>query len=232
MIYHVAYVACPGGFAKSQLSQPCFADGACGAVRGPSNWPQLFKSGRCNMDLNGQLLIAMPGMGDPRFDRSVIFICAYSAEGAMGLILNKPVPDMTVGDVLEQMDMALAGGPVDAAVHIGGPVQTERGFVLHNDILRVQDDPLVVAGGYCVSVAQQVLRDIGQGIGPDPFLFALGYSGWGPAQLDEEIAQNGWLTAPASDALLFDTSVDQLWEEALGSIGIDPVSLSGVAGRA
>ena len=184
------------------------------------------------MDINGQLLIAMPGMGDPRFDRSVIFICAYSDEGAMGLMLNKPVPDMIVGDVLEQMNMEHAGGPVDAAVYIGGPVQTERGFVLHNDILRVQDDPLVVAGGYCVSVTQEVLQDIGQGIGPDPFRFALGYSGWGPAQLEGEIAQNGWLTAPASDTLLFDTPVDQVWEEALGSIGIDPVSLSGAAGRA
>ncbi|MEQ6201746.1 YqgE/AlgH family protein [Sulfitobacter sp. HNIBRBA2951] len=184
------------------------------------------------MDLTGQLLIAMPGMGDPRFDRSVVLICTYSDEGAMGIILNKPVPDMRLREVLDRMDMDAAGGPLDAPVHIGGPVQTERGFVLHTDKTRLPDKTMLIPGGYVMSVTQDVLHDIGAARGPDPFLFALGYSGWGPAQLDGEIAANGWLTAPASHDLVFGTQAAQLWEAALRSIGIDPVSLSGAAGRA
>lgn len=184
------------------------------------------------MDLTGQLLIAMPGMGDPRFDRSVVFICAYSNEGAMGITLNKRVPGMTLREVLERMEMAATDGPVDAPVHIGGPVQTERGFVLHCDQSRRDADPMVITDGFVLSATQDVLRDIGRGIGPEPFLFALGYAGWGPEQLDREIAQNGWLTAPAAEVLVFGTPVDLVWEAALRSIGIDPVSLSGAAGRA
>lgn len=184
------------------------------------------------MDLTGQLLIAMPGMGDPRFDRSVVLICAYSDEGAMGLILNKPLPNMNMRDVLEQMDMPATAGPLDAPVHIGGPVQTERGFFLHRDDSRLEDEPLLVQGGFVLTVTQEVLRDTGTGLGPSPFVFALGYSGWGPGQLDHEISRNGWLTAPASAKLVFSGEDDTMWEAAVRSIGIDPVSLSGVAGRA
>lgn len=184
------------------------------------------------MDLTGQLLIAMPGMGDPRFDRAVVLICAYSEEGAMGLILNKPVPGLTLREVLERMGMAAIAGPLDRPVHMGGPVQTERGFFLHRDPTRQEGEPLAIAGGFVLSATQDVLRDTGTGRGPDPFIFALGYSGWAPGQLDHEITQNGWLTAPAPMDLVFSDDDGLMWEAALRSIGIDPVSLSAVAGRA
>lgn len=184
------------------------------------------------MDLTGQLLIAMPGMGDERFERSVILLCAYSDEGAMGLILNKPVPDVTLRDVLDRMEMAATAGPLDAPVYMGGPVQTDRGFFLHRDENHLTDEPLAIAGGFLLSASQDVLRATGTGEGPDPFVFALGYSGWGPGQLDSEITQNGWLTAPATADLVFSGEDDLMWEAALRSIGIDPVSLSATAGRA
>jgi putative transcriptional regulator len=185
------------------------------------------------MDLAGQLLIAMPGMGDPRFARSVVFLCAYSDAGAMGLILNKHVPDMKLREVLSQLSLEAAEGPLETQVHYGGPVETARGFVLHREVSRSGPEPLIIPGEYVLTATQDVLSDIGAGAGPQPFLFALGYAGWAPGQLEAEIAQNGWLTAQASPELVFGGgSGDALWEGALRSIGIDPVSLSGSAGRA
>lgn len=184
------------------------------------------------MDLAGQFLIAMPGMSDPRFARSVVFLCAYSDEGAMGFILNKFVDDMTLADVLERMEILDARGATSARVHFGGPVQTSRGFVLHLDETRLSPEPLVIPGGYVLTATQDILKDISAGQGPAPFLFALGYAGWGAGQLDREIAQNGWLTAPATVDLVFSADRSTLWETALHSIGIDPLSLSAAAGRA
>ncbi|MCX7566917.1 YqgE/AlgH family protein [Sulfitobacter sp. F26169L] len=184
------------------------------------------------MNLAGQLLIAMPGMSDPRFSRSVIFICAHSGEGAMGLIVNKRAGDMTLREIFSRLEIETKGGPLAKPVHIGGPVETERGFVLHRDKSRLAPDALVIPDGYVLTSTQDILADIGADKGPDPFLFTLGYSGWGPGQLEHEITQNGWLTAPASPELVFDTAHAQVWDAALRSIGIDPVSLSGAAGRA
>lgn len=187
------------------------------------------------MELTGQFLLAMPGMDDPRFARSVVFLCAYSEEGAMGFILNKPVDGMTLADVLEQMEITgpdRPDGQVGAPVHFGGPVETARGFVLHLDESRLSPEPLVIPGGYVLTATQDILEDISVGKGPEPFLFALGYAGWGAGQLDGEIARNGWLTAPATPELVFGDDRDTLWERVLHSIGIDPLSLSSLAGRA
>jgi len=208
-------------FRRSRLQR----GGGLGKVQEVDEW-------ETHMDLTGQLLIAMPGMGDARFDRSVVLICSYSDEGAMGLILNKPMPNMTMRDVFERLEMTVTSGPADVQVHIGGPVQTERGFFLHCDGTRTTGEPMTIPGGYMLSATQGVLRDTGLGDGPDPFVFALGYSGWGPGQLDHEISQNGWLTAPARADLVFAGDDDALWEAALRSIGINPVSLSSAAGRA
>ena len=184
------------------------------------------------MDLTGQLLIAMPGMDDPRFARSVVFICSYAPTGAMGIILNKPLKKLTLGDVLARLDINGGAGPLDARVHIGGPVETQRGFVLHLDQSRRAPEPLDIPGGYVLTATQDILKDLAAGKGPDPFVFTLGYAGWGAGQLEGEIAQNGWLTAPATQELVFRTKHGEMWESAVRSIGIDPVSLSAMAGRA
>lgn len=185
-----------------------------------------------DMDLAGQLLIAMPGMGDSRFARSVVFVCAYSDDGAMGLIVNKCTNGMALHEVLSRLDITPSETATAAPVHLGGPVETERGFVLHRDEKRLGADTLAIGDGYVLTATQGILKDIGSGSGPDPFVFALGYSGWGPGQLENEIAQNGWLTAPASPDLVFGTDHALMWEAALRSIGIDPITLSAVAGRA
>jgi len=184
------------------------------------------------MDLTGQLLIAMPGMSDPRFERSVIFMCAYSDEGAMGLMLNKQAGEMTLREVFKRLDISEQDGMGHAAVHVGGPVERERGFVLHSDKCRLAPDALAIKGTYVLSATQDILNDIADGTGPTPFVFALGYSGWGAGQLEDEIAQNGWLTVPATPELVFSDDDATLWEAAIRSIGIDPVTLSAAAGRA
>ena len=184
------------------------------------------------MDQTGQLLIAMPGMDDPRFVRSVVFICAHSEEGAMGVIINKQVGDMTLREVFSRIDITASTGPISTPVHFGGPVETKRGFVLHLDASRLSPEPLVIPGGYVLTATRDILEDIATGQGPTPFLFAVGYAGWGPSQLEQEIVENGWLTAAASQALVFGTKTDLVWDASLRSIGIDPMSLSGAAGRA
>lgn len=184
------------------------------------------------MDLTGQLLIAMPGMGDPRFARAVLLICAHSGDGAMGLILNRPLQGMTLREVFTRLDIDAKGAEGATPVHIGGPVETERGFVLHADAGRLAPDALTIGGGYVLTATQDILSDIATGTGPAPFFFALGYAGWGAGQLEGEIAQNAWLTAPAPADIVFPENRATLWEAALRSIGIDPVTLSGAAGRA
>ncbi len=184
------------------------------------------------MDLTGQVLIAMPGMDDPRFFRSVVFICAHSDEGAMGVIINKLVGDMTLREVFARIEITAKDGPIGTPVHFGGPVETKRGFVLHLDESRQAPEPLIIPGGFVLTATRDILENIALDQGPTPFLFAVGYAGWGVGQLEQEIAQNGWLTAPASPALVFETAHNAVWDTALRSIGIDPVSLSAAAGRA
>lgn len=183
--------------------------------------------------LDGQLLIAMPGMGDMRFERSVIFLCAHSAEGAMGLIVNKPAPELRFADLLEQLKITPgAGGLPETRVHFGGPVEHGRGFVLHSADYRVEGASLAVSDRFAMTATVDILRDMARGKGPDRALLALGYSGWGPGQLEGEIQANGWLTAPADPDLVFGNRDSGKWEAALRSIAIDPRLLSAEGGRA
>lgn len=184
------------------------------------------------LDLTGKLLIAMPSMADTRFAHSVILICAYSDKGAMGLILNKPSPDIRMSDVLEQLDILPNEAAAAMVVHFGGPVETGRGFVLHSQDYQSHLHTLAVPGGYGMTATLDILEEIARGMGPAKVLMMLGYAGWGPGQLEREIAQNGWLTADAHRSLVFDTPAAAKWSAALESIGVDPISLSATAGRA
>lgn len=182
--------------------------------------------------LDGQLLIAMPGMGDTRFERSVIFLCAHSPEGAMGLIVNKPASDITFTDLLAQLKIEARRDLKGIRVHIGGPVEHGRGFVLHSADYRVEDSSLEVSDEFAMTATVDILQDIARGAGPVRALLALGYAGWGPGQLESEIQANGWLTAPANAELVFGRADTEKWGAALRSISIDPRLLSIEGGRA
>jgi putative transcriptional regulator len=187
------------------------------------------------MDLAGQILIAMPGMADPRFDRSVILVCAHSAEGSMGLIINKPLQDMNFAGLLEHLKIPRAPEGRDIRVHLGGPVERGRGFVLHSPDWhprRSDKATLEVPGGFGMTATTDILEALAKGDGPEKALLALGYSGWGPGQLEEEIARNDWLTSAAPEDLVFRTDDAAKWSAALRGMGIDPLTLSAAAGRA
>lgn len=187
--------------------------------------------------LDGHFLIAMPGMKDDRFARAVIYICAHSDEGAMGLIINQPqqlqFPDLLVqlGLLDEQEVIRLPQEARDFVVRNGGPVDRSRGFVLHSDDYRVESS-LPVSPDICLTATVDILRAISTGRGPSRALMALGYSGWSPGQLEREIADNGWLTCPARHELLFDADMDRKYDRLLAVLGIDPTRLSTVAGHA
>ena len=183
-------------------------------------------------DLTGQLLIAMPGMPDPRFEHSLIYLCAHSDEGAMGLIVNKPSADVTFGNLVEQLSIESPKDVSDIRVHFGGPVELGRGFVLHSPDFQSEMTTLRVDDSFAMTGTLDVLENIAQGAGPVKRLVVLGYAGWGPGQLEDEIAANGWLTCDASTELVFDTEDGQKWEAALGSLGISPLALSAEGGRA
>lgn len=182
--------------------------------------------------LTGKLLIAMPGMGDPRFDRSVIFMCSHGDDGALGLIVNKPTPAISFPQLLEQLDIDV--GPEAAAidVHFGGPVENGRGFVLHSGDYDANASTLEIGGAFGMTATLDILEDIARGKGPDQAILALGYSGWGPGQLEAEIRDNGWLAVDATPTLVFTGEDDAKWAAALSSIGVDPLTLSATAGRA
>lgn len=182
--------------------------------------------------LDGQLLIAMPGMGDPRFDRSVIFMCAHSDEGAMGLIINKPAPELNFRDLLKQLEITSEVDLTSTRVHFGGPVEHGRGFVLHSSDYSVEGASLKVSDTFAMTATLDILQDIARGAGPDRSLLALGYAGWGPGQLEGEIQANGWLTASADPDLVFGPKDTAKWEAALRSLSIDPLLLSAGGGRA
>ena len=185
-----------------------------------------------SLDLTGALLVAMPGMGDPRFDRSVIFVCAHSADGAMGLIVNKPAQEMELGELLDQLEITGKSAARRKPVHFGGPMETSRGFVLHSTDYRSRLLTLDVREGFGMTATLDVLEDLASGDGPRRALVMLGYAGWGPGQLEGEIARNGWLTVEADAGLVFGKDDDAKWAAALGTLGIDPLGLSGMAGRA
>jgi len=181
---------------------------------------------------HGKLLVAMPGMGDMRFARAVIFLCAHSADGAMGLIVNKPTPELRFADLLRQLKIPAGDGGATAPVHFGGPVEHGRGFVLHSADYTIEGASLGVSEGFAMTATVDILRDMARGAGPARAILALGYSGWGPGQLESEIQANGWLIAPADPDLVFSEADAGKWEAALRSLAIDPRLLSAEGGRA
>ncbi|MEL7099077.1 MAG: YqgE/AlgH family protein [Pseudomonadota bacterium] len=183
------------------------------------------------MELTGKLLVAMPGMTDFRFAHSVVYMCAYSDEGAMGLIVNKPAQDISLGDVLAQLDISGAATLAKMAVHFGGPVETGRGFVLHSDDYRSGLNTLDAGHGIGMTATLDVLEEIAAGKGPKRALVTLGYAGWGPGQLEREIADNGWLIADSTPDLVFGADAVK-WDRAVRSLGVDPLALSATSGRA
>jgi putative transcriptional regulator len=185
-----------------------------------------------SMDLSGKLLIAMPGLGDPRFARSVIFICAHSAEGSMGLVVNRPAADLRFADLLQQIGIEPRRDGPSPPIHFGGPVESGRGFVLHSSDYKAREGTLLVNDLFSMTATLDILEDITSGRGPSSALLALGYAGWGPGQLESEILQNGWLTCEAATDLVFATHDVGKWARALATIGVDPESLSAAAGRA
>jgi putative transcriptional regulator len=180
--------------------------------------------------LNGQLLIAMPGMPDPRFGRTVLYICSHSPEGAMGLIINRTLGEVRFADLMVQLGIE-GSARNDRPVHFGGPVDSSRGFVLHSADFQA-DQTLVVDDAVALTATRDILRAIVDGTGPSNAIFALGYASWAPGQLDSEIQANAWLTAPSDRALVFDSDLDAKWERAIGRLGFSPAMLSGEAGHA
>ena len=166
----------------------------------------------------GQVLLAMPAMTDPRFERSVIYICAHNEGGAMGIVINKTLNSIDFRDLLKELDIPTDPTTRNITVHFGGPVENQRGFVLHS-LDYEHAELLVVEGLVGLSATLDILRDLAQGSGPKHSILALGYAGWGPGQLEAEFQENAWLSVPANETLLFDVPNDDKWERAFNSIG-------------
>jgi putative transcriptional regulator len=189
--------------------------------------------------LDGQMLIAMPSMRDERFTRSLIYICAHSSEGAMGIVVNQPAPNIDFGDLLVQLEVIPAAdliqlptGAGTVKVLKGGPVETGRGFVLHSADFFIENSTLPIDDGICLTATVDILRAIARGNGPESALLALGYAGWAPGQLETEIQENGWLHCPADPDLIFGVDTDGKYEMALKKLGINLAMLSSEAGHA
>jgi len=181
--------------------------------------------------LTGHLLIAMPGMQDPRFDHSVVCLCAHSEDGAMGLVLNRPLPGLSFDDLLRQLKVEPVPPQRRIRMMDGGPVETGRGFVLHSDDWSAEGS-LPVVPGLALTASLDILKALAAGEGPKDCLLALGYAGWAPGQLEDEIQRNAWLNVPADQALVFRDDPGDTWVAALAKLRIDPALLSGTAGRA
>ena len=181
--------------------------------------------------LTGMLLVAMPSMPDPRFARSVIYLCAHSDEGAMGLVVNQVAGEVTFPAVIGQLGIEPDADCEDRPVHVGGPVQPSRGFVLHSADY-VQDGTMVIDDGFALTATVDVLKAIATGQGPARSVLALGYAGWDAGQLDAEIQGNGWLLAPADPEIVFGRDNESKWLRAMRKIGVDPLLLSRTAGHA
>ncbi|MGH8224713.1 MAG: YqgE/AlgH family protein [Gammaproteobacteria bacterium] len=181
--------------------------------------------------LAGQLLLAMPSLNDPNFSKSVILVCEHNTDGALGLVVNRHLP-LKLGEVLRNLDLSTEHTTLNAdPVYAGGPVEEERGFVLH-DAPGAYADSLTVNAALAVSASEAVLAAIARGEGPGRFLVALGYAGWGPGQLEQEFADNAWLAVPASPELIFDPAVEERWQRAADVIGLDLSRISHEAGHA
>ncbi|HEY1752871.1 MAG TPA: YqgE/AlgH family protein [Caulobacteraceae bacterium] len=188
-----------------------------------------------DMFLTGRMLVAMPGIGDPRFERALIFVCAHNAEHAMGLAVNRPVTGLSVGSVLKRLKVPMESTielPEDLVL-MGGPVERDRGFVLHTDDYMCPTSSVKVAPGVGLTATPDVLEAIaGHNSRPRRSLLALGYAGWGPGQLEQELVGATWLTCDADESLIFGDDHDRKWERALAKIGVRPGSLSNEVGRA
>jgi putative transcriptional regulator len=189
--------------------------------------------------LDGQLLVAMPVMGDERFARSVIYVCAHSPEGAMGIIVNRPAGSIDFPELLVQLDIIQKSDQIKLPenaetmkVMKGGPVETGRGFVLHSSDFFIKDATLPIDDGICLTATVDILKAIAKGAGPKHAILALGYAGWRPGQLEAEIQNNGWLHCPADSDLIFGRDIEEKYTRALRKIGIDPGMLSNEAGHA
>ena len=189
--------------------------------------------------LDGQLLIAMPGMEDERFARSVIYVCAHSADGAMGIVLNKPAADLDMPELLVQLEIVPRTDAIELKdrvsrmpVLVGGPVEASRGFVLHSPDFFIDQSTLPIDDDVCLTATVEILRAIARGEGPASALLALGYAGWSAGQLESEIQANGWLNCPSDPAIIFGASLEEKYDRALRTLGVEPAMLSGVAGHA
>jgi putative transcriptional regulator len=197
------------------------------------------KGSRNKPYLDGQLLVAMPGMPDARFAKSVIYICAHSDEGAMGIVVNQRASKISFPELLVQLDVIKEDQAISLPSHIGGvqvvrggPVETGRGFVLHSNEYAIDNSTLEIAKDVSLTATIDILRAIAEGSGPDRALLALGYASWSPGQLESEISGNGWLTVPADASLIFDDLHESKYARALKGIGVDPAFLSTEAGHA
>lgn len=194
--------------------------------------PGMSRREAAMKSLTGQLLVAMPQMMDPRFARSVVYVCAHSGdEGAMGLVVNKLVASLTMDELFTHLKLEPTRLNRTRPVHFGGPVEPGRGFVLHTADYR-EDATLIVGEEFAITATLDILRAIGKGEGPRRSLLALGYAGWAPGQLDAEMQANGWLSVPADSDLVFDSDFDAKWQRALTKLGIDLTMLSTDAGHA
>jgi putative transcriptional regulator len=189
--------------------------------------------------LDGQMLIAMPAMTDERFARAVIYVCAHSNEGAMGIVVNQPAPNIRFPDLLVQLEVIPAAERIelpteagDVKVLKGGPVETGRGFVLHSADFFIENSTLPIDEGICLTATLDILKAIASGSGPENAILALGYAGWAPGQLEQEIQENGWLHCAADPELIFGADTAHKYDKALRKIGIDLGQLSSQAGHA
>ena len=183
--------------------------------------------------LEGKLLIAMPGMSDPRFERGVIFMCAHSLDkGAMGLMVNKPIAGLGFRDLMEKLEIRVTANTPDFPILFGGPVDTGRGFVLHSGDYEGEQTTLPVSEDISLTASLDILRAMSKGEGPGKALFALGYAGWRPGQIEDEIRLNGWVHCDPDSEVLFDLDLESRWSFALKKMGIDVSALSAEAGRA
>ncbi len=189
--------------------------------------------------LDGQMLIAMPTMRDERFARSLIYVCAHSSDGAMGIVVNQPAANIKFPDLLVQLDVIPSTDIIQlprkagtVKVLKGGPVETGRGFVLHSEDFFIENSTLPIDKGVCLTATLDILKAIAQGEGPQSAVLALGYAGWAPGQLESEIQENGWLNCDADPELIFGADTEVKYEKAMRKIGIDPGKLSSEAGHA
>jgi len=184
-----------------------------------------------NMDLTGQIIVSMPSLEDERFFKTVIYMCAHSAEGSMGIIINKKIDYDYYPNLLEQLGIDKPLKEKKLFIRYGGPVESSRGFILHSDDM-VRKETLNISKGVALTSSYEFFNDLSNGKGPKKSILALGYAGWGPGQLEKEIVQNSWVTMPVEDKFIFDSEVAKKWHEAFQIIGVDPNSLTPSSGRA